>query len=381
MRAGNSRLFFHSVVLVLGLFPLAACASWPERAALEPILQSEAQLVGYGPVRQWSDADYYAWSSWHDELFAQRAGSGLPRHLEMLAISSGADKGAYAAGFLKGWSESGNRPMFDVVSGVSTGALIAPFAFLGQGYDEHLINLFTKIDQDSIYRARPIDGLFGGPSLATTEPLAELIELYASEDLINRIATEHGKGRRLLIQTTNLDAERGVIWDIGAIASSMNPDRYILIRNILRASASIPGFFPPVLIDVHSGSTSFAELHVDGGTTSSLLFNPMTVAFHEDTGSESLSGRVVVLYNGALTPVYRTTPARTFEVMRRALTVSLKGADQRSIERLQAFAQNRDLAVEVHAVGPAAEDPEAELFDQTYMRELFEMGQVQGRAR
>lgn len=353
---------------------LAACVSTPERPHITASDQATARLEGYGTVRIWEDADLTEWRRWRNRMLAQRQGPGPTGQFEMLAISSGSDKGAFSAGFLNGWSEKGTRPRFDIVSGVSTGALIAPFAFLGEKYDPQLRELYTTINARTIYRTTALKGLLGGPSLASTEPLTELIESYADAVLIDAVAREHDKGRRLLVQTTNLDAERGVVWDMGAIAASDEPKRYQLFRQILLASASIPGFFPPVLIDVKGQSTRFAELHVDGGTTSSVIVIPPSVLFAKPQGAPAMTGRITILYNGALQPVYQVTEQSAFSILERALTTSLKTADQRSLAEITRFAETRNLTLDIYSIGDAAEDPEAELFDQEYMQALYNLG-------
>ncbi len=363
-----------SLIATLLALSLSACASWPERLPVTASDQADAQVPGYERIRIWDDAPRDAWIDWREKLFAERAETGRRSQLEILAISSGSDKGAYSAGFLNGWSEAGTRPQFDIVSGVSTGALIAPFAFLGTPYDPHLTSLYTTIDSDAIYNATPFKALLGGPSLASTKPLVELIESYANADMIDAVAREHRRGRRLLVQTTNLDAERGVVWDMGAIAASDNPARYDLFRRILLASASIPGFFPPVLIDVTSGDAAFSELHVDGAAVSSLVAIPPAFLFSTDGDEGHADGRVTILYNGALQPVFRVSEPTVFSLLDRALTTALKTADQRSIRALQRRADETGLILEVHSIGSMADDPDADLFDPEFMQMLYDRG-------
>ena len=363
-----------ALLIAVLAFALSACVSTLQRPEITADDQNLAQLPGYGTVRLWEDADPEVWRQWREAMIAQRSGPGPSGQFEMLSISSGSDKGAFSAGFLNGWTEAGTRPPFDIVTGVSTGALIAPFAFLGEEYDPQLRDLYTTINAKMVYRSRALKGLLGASSLANTEPLAGLIASYATQELVDAVAREHAKGRRLLIQTTNLDAERGVVWDMGAIAQSDSPNRITLFRQVLLASASIPGFFPPVLIDVDSEGFEFAELHVDGGTTSSLLAIPPSVLFGERAEKQRLRGRITVLYNGALEPVYRVTKPSTFSIISRALTTALKTADQRTLTRLERYGEANGLDVDIYNVGAEAEDPDAELFDQEFMKELYEIG-------
>ena len=369
--------FARSLLAAFVALTLSGCVTWPDRLPATAQMQSEARVAGYGDIRIWQDADVAAWQAWRSRFIEERSqnrDTNVP--ITMLAISSGSDKGAYSAGFLIGWSQTGERPKFDLVSGVSTGALIAPFAFLGPEYDHVIRDLYTGIDADDIYRSRTLQGLLGGPTLADTGPLRKLIARHADTALLEAIAAEHRKGRRLLVQTTNLDAERGVVWDMGAIAASDRPDRLALFRRILLASASIPGFFPPVLIEVDAGGTSFKEMHVDGGTTSSLFALPPSVIFADSQRGGFDNGQLVILYNGALEPSFRMTEPSAFAIMERALSASIKEADRRSLRQLRAFAADNDLDVAIHVAGPQSETEDVNLFDAEFMRGLFALGEA-----
>lgn len=364
------------ILVLLAAAVLTGCATMPDRPMATAAMQEQATLAGYQNIRIWQDADATLWTDWRTRFLEARSGSTeQDRPVTMLAISSGSDKGAYSAGFLVGWSETGQRPVFDLVSGVSTGALIAPFAFLGSDYDYVIREVYTQIDANDVYRARPLQGLLGGAAMADTAPLRDLIARHADAALLDAVAHEHRKGRRLLVQTTNLDAERGAVWDLGAIAASDQPDRLELFRQVLLASSSIPGFFPPVLIEVTANGERFEEMHVDGGTTSSLFALPPSVIFAPETRAGFPEGRLVILYNGALEPVYRTTEPRAFTIMERALYASIKEADRRSLRQLRAFAQANALQIEVYSAGPQSENEDAELFDTEFMRRLFAKGE------
>ena len=205
-----------------------------------------------------------------------RSPSGAERHppvSNLLAISGGAEDGAFGAGLLVGWSDTGTRPSFDLVTGVSSGALIAPFAFLGREYDGQLREIFTKYGRQDIFTYN-VPGLLEGSALADDAPLARLIERYVDDAFMQDIARERAKGRVLLIGTTNLDTQRPVMWDMGRIAMSRNPDAKSLFRKILLASATLPEIFPPVRIQVRVGGQNYDELHVDGGVTRQVFMTP-----------------------------------------------------------------------------------------------------------
>ena len=180
-----------------------------------------------------------------------------------LVLSGGGVNGAYAAGLLKGWTDSGTRPQFDVVTGISTGALIAPYAFLGSEYDAELERLYTSMRQENVFRPR----LLWLDSLVSSEPLEQQIAARATPEILHRIAEAHLQGRRLYVGTTNLDTKKLVVWDMGAIAARNSAESRTLFQKVLLASCSIPGLLPPVPIDVEIDGRHFTELHVDGGVT------------------------------------------------------------------------------------------------------------------
>jgi predicted acylesterase/phospholipase RssA len=190
-----------------------------------------------------------------------------PRNV--LVLSGGGMNGAYTAGVLKGWTASGTRPPLDVVTGISTGALIAPFAFLGPAYDAELERLYTSMRQADIYARR-----LRINALASSEPLQRQITASVTDELLHNIAAAHRQGRRLYVGTTNLDTKRLVVWDLGAIAARNSAQSAALFRAVLLASCSIPGLLPPVPINVQIDGRPFTELHVDGGVTASVFLQP-----------------------------------------------------------------------------------------------------------
>ena len=215
------------------------------------------------PSRRWRASGEIGWP----------AAEPLPR-VDFLALSGGSDDGAFGAGLLIGWTAAGTRPEFKLVTGVSTGALIAPFAFLGPSRDAQLREVYTAIGPKDVFSRRDLASLPWDDALSDTRPLYKLISRYADEGMMADIAREYRRGRLLLIGTTNLDVMRPVIWNIGAIAASGKPGALELIRHILLASASVPALFPPVLIEVEQGGPRFQEMHVDGGAVAQLFLYP-----------------------------------------------------------------------------------------------------------
>lgn len=195
----------------------------------------------------------------------------MRRPRNVLALSSGGAYGAYSAGFMAGWTGSGHRPEFDVVTGISTGSLIAPFAFLGPEYDGRLSRLYTQVQPDQIFRIRAWVSIPFRDSIASTAPLKALLETQITTELMDRIAAEHKKGRRLYVGTTNLDTRRLVVWDMGAIACRPCPEGCRLFRDVLLASCAVPGMFSPVRFDVEVDGKPASELHADGGISAQLF--------------------------------------------------------------------------------------------------------------
>ena len=199
--------------------------------------------------------------------------------VETLALSGGGADGAFGAGVLSGWSARGDRPEFEIVTGVSAGAIIAPFAYLGERYDKTLKEIWTHYQTNEIITAQILPGLFGGPALADTSPLASLIARYIDDKMLADIAAEYSRGRILMVLTTNLDAQRPVVWNMGEIARTGDQKALDLFRKVILASAAIPGAFPPVSIDVEAGGKAYEEMHVDGGTTREVFVLPMQAPF------------------------------------------------------------------------------------------------------
>ena len=195
----------------------------------------------------------------------------MRRPREILALSGGGSFGAYSAGFLSGWTKSGTRPEFDVVTGVSTGSLIAPFAFLGPEYDGRLGRFYTQVQAADIFRIRAWVTIPFKDAAASSAPLKQLLESEITPELMNLVAAEHRKGRRLYVGTTNLNTRRMVVWDMGAIACRPCPEACHLFRDVLLASSAVPGMLPPVRFEVEVDGVKVTELHADGGITAQLF--------------------------------------------------------------------------------------------------------------
>ena len=195
----------------------------------------------------------------------------MRRPKNIVAFSGGGAYGAYSAGFVTGWTQSGTRPEFDVVTGISTGSLLAPFAFLGPEFDSRAGRLYTGVSATDIFRIRTWLLIPFRDSVATSAPLKKLLESQITPSLMEMIAAEHRKGRRLYVGTTNLDTRRLVVWDMGAIACRPCPEGCRLFRDVLLASCSVPGMLPPVKFELEVDGCRVTELHGDGGATAQLF--------------------------------------------------------------------------------------------------------------
>ena len=299
----------------------------------------------------------------------------------LLAISGGADDGAFGAGLLYGWGQSGTRPQFDLVTGISAGALIAPLAFIGADYDRQLSEIFTRYDSGEIYQANILAGLLGGPGLAKNDPLKKLIAGYVDAKMLSRIAEERAKGRTLLIGTTNIDSQRPVFWDIGRIAQSGHPRAVQLTRDILLASAAIPGVFPPVRIRVKADGKDYDELHVDGGTTREVFYTPGNFTFKELDAQigRKITRRLYVIRNGKLDPEWEATEETALAIGARSMTTVLKNQTIGDLIRMHSKARAEGIDYNLAYIPSAFKAPRPGPFDRVYMQTLYAAGLRLGR--
>jgi predicted acylesterase/phospholipase RssA len=366
---------------------MGGCLATTDRPAVPGPQLEAARVSGYGDIRFWGDevtptieaVIRRQYRQVRDAALAGEPGAST-RRADFLAISGGGGDGAYAAGFLTGWTRRGQRPDFEVVTGVSTGALAAPFAFLGPHYDGVLKDMYSKYGDSDLVTDRGILGLLGS-SLYDTAQLKRLIEQYMTDDTLDAIAREYSKGRRLLVQTTNIDAQRPVIWDLSAIAASQQPDRRDLIVQVLLASSAIPGAFPPVRIRVHANGRAYDELHVDGGVTAQLFFAPPRTRFarfEQMAFGRARERTLYVIRNGKLTPDYKPTEEAAFPLAIRSITTLTKYQGLSDLRRLDRIARETNARVLFTSIPPDFTKVARSEFDREYMGELFRVGEQMG---
>ena len=313
--------------------------------------------------------------------WAAGRGARLPP-ANFLGISGGSDNGAFGAGLLVGWGDAGTRPEFKLVSGVSTGALIAPFAFLGAAYDPQLRAVYTGIQPNDVYEQRSLLRIPFSESAADTTPLYGLISRYVDDAMLGAIAREYGKGRLLLIGTTNIDTERPVIWNVGAIAASGRSGAIELIRKLLLASAAVPGLFPPVMIDVELDGNRFQEMHVDGGAVAQMFLYPPSIGLRVNMRQAGLARErhAYLIRNARLDPEWASTDRRLLSIVGRAINTMIHYSGYNDALRIYATSQRDGVDYNLAFIGADFTMEHNIPFDQAYMRALFDYGYRQGRS-
>ena len=354
-------------------FLLVDCSSFP-RASFTREQQDVAGIPGIADARIWAD-DPTGLS--RTAPFSE--GQRKPTSIDVLALSGGGAEGAFGAGLLVGWTEAGNRPEFSMVSGTSSGALIAPFAFLGVSHDPTLKDLFTSGIAETLLRVDGLNAIFGS-GVFKTEPLRLLIARYVDEDLLHLIASEHRRGRRLFIVTTNIDAQRTAVWNMGAIAASDYSGRLQLFRDILVASASAPGLFAPAYIEVQAGNARFQEMHVDGAVTSNVLAVPESVLLQKAVFANAAKPKLYIIVNGKITPDFAVIGDGTLSIVARSFYSSVKANTRNTLIATYDFARRNGWQFRLAGIPPDyAMTSTTFNFDTDYMRALFDLGISMGR--
>lgn len=311
-------------------------------------------------------------------------GDGVKTY-DLLALSGGGSYGAYGAGVLCGWTKSGKRPQFKVVTGISAGSLQATFAFLGPKYDDALRTVFTEYDSEEIYERRNRLSGFLGDAMADTAPLAEKLERHMTQEVLKAVAAEHAKGRRLFVGTTNMDTGTFVIWDMGEIAASGRSDALEHYRKVLLASSSVPVFFPPVYFNVEADGKTYREMHADGGVAMPVFFRGFLLDFDDaldDTGvhPSRVEMNLYVIENGkaAMEPYRVNVSPQTLALASAVIQNLLEGRTTASLYRIYTLAHRFDMDFKLAAV-PLDYPLDFDIldFDTAKTRKLFDLGYQQ----
>jgi predicted acylesterase/phospholipase RssA len=360
---------------------LAACSAPARLPAVPAELRDQAEVAGMPGVRLKADMsmllpDLQASIQRERDALAAAGHTGPLPPANYLALSGGGDKGAFGAGLLNGWTASGTRPEFKLVTGISTGALIAPFAFLGSAYDAKLKEIYTGISGKDIMEKRNLLVAVFDDAMADNAPLWRLTRKSVDEAMLRAIAAEHAKGRTLWIGTTNLDAMTGTIWDIGKIAASGHPGALNLVQSILIASAAIPGAFPPVLIDVEAGGKKYQEMHVDGGTTAQVFVYPPSLRLKEVASAAGVERerRVYIIRNARLDPEWASVERRLLSIAGRSISSLIQMQGRGDLFRIHSVALRDGVDFNLAFIPETFNAPHTEDFDTEYMRALYQVG-------
>jgi hypothetical protein len=357
-----------------------ACASLDRSDAVPADQEERANIPGMTGIRYWADSDPAAMlSDAQDSLARERsylASTGYQGPLppvNYLAISGGGENGAFGAGLLVGWTKAGTRPTFKVVTGISTGALTAPYAFLGSAYDEELRAIYTTLSAKDVLEARGlITGVLFHDAMADNAPLRQTVAKYFNQAMLDAIAAEYRKGRILLIGTTDLDARRPVIWNITKIAASGQPQALKLIQDLLVASAAIPGAFPPMMIDVEVDGKHYQEMHVDGGASAQVFIYPP--GLNLSTSGVVRERRLYVIRNARLDPDWAKVDRSTMTIASRAISSLIQTQGVGDLYRIYTIAQRDGLDFNLAYIPKSFTRTLKEPFETAYMKALFEVG-------
>jgi predicted acylesterase/phospholipase RssA len=371
------------VAMVVGLFFVLRPSGITRRSAVPSELQTLAVVPGFPNYIRYFPTDATHVAEFEQDYLAsiERETLYLRSHGEknetlptaaFVAISGGGDNGAFGAGLLNGWSATGDRPTFKLVTGVSTGALIAPFAFLGPAYDVTLRSIYTGISfRDIALKRSPLWVLYGD-AMSDNAPLRKLVEKHVTRKVLDAIADERDKGRVLLVATTNLDARRPVIWNITEIAAARSAHALELVRKILIASSAIPGTFPPVMIDVLAGGKAYQEMHVDGATAAQVFIYPTATQLHQIAPRRR---KLYIIRNARLDPEWAQVERRTLPIAFRAITCLVQFQGIGDLYIIYTISQRDRLEYNLAFIPPTFDYPHTQFFDTKYMKELFAVGE------
>lgn len=374
-------------LLALACLALASCSTLP-RTPLPAESEDLARLPGMPTVRASGGTLSPTMARDLELSFDQESDEQFPVGPDgtidyaHLALSGGGPHGAFGAGLLNGWTKAGTRPVFKIVTGVSTGALMAPFAFLGADYDDELREFYTTTTSARIFtRLRLLPQIFQGESLADSSPMRKTIAEAVDAALLSEIAKAHLSGRRLYIATANLDSQRFVVWNMGLIATSNRPGALDLFRKVMQASASIPVAFPPVLFDVEANGRRYDEMHVDGAVGASVFYSGGVFDFD---ASQKAAGRgpghedIFIIHNGQLASVNQPTRRTLGSIAMRSIDSAGKAAVVGDLFRIYTVATRSGSGYHwVTMPGDISLQGDT-LFDPVLMGRLFDLGYAKG---
>lgn len=358
---------------------LSSCGIIPIRNPLPEKYGDTAQISGIPRAKFWADETPKFYGSImrqpREALMQEFPGIFGKEHTH-LALSGGGAKGAFGAGLMVGWSAAGTRPEFTIVTGISTGALMAPFVFLGSAYDTQLKEMYTTYSTKDLLIKHSILNALTGSSAADTAPLKKMIAKYIDQQVMEAIAVEYKKGRRLYVGTTNIDAKRPVIWNIGLIATSGRSGALELIHKVMMASAAIPAVFPPMLIEVEANGKRYDEMHVDGGVVSQVFIYPADLDWKNVMQKLEVKGtsKVYVILNSFLKPDWETVHPKILPIASVSINSLIRTQGIGDIYRIYLDCQRDGLEFNMAFIPETFDMKPKEEFDKDYMGKLFDLG-------
>ncbi|HML07265.1 MAG TPA: patatin-like phospholipase family protein [Xanthobacteraceae bacterium] len=334
----------------------------PPRIPFTAAEDAAAVVPGMPEARFWADSE----AAFKNAL--------PPQQGPWLVLSSGGEDGAFGAGLIIGLTAAGTRPDYAVVTGVSTGALMAPFIFAGPHYDDALRNAYTKVSAADIFEAGST-----AESFVDSWPLKGFIGNEITPALLADIAAEHRRGRRLFVPSYDLDAERAVVWNLGAIAAHGGDAALNLFRTVLLASSSVPGAFPPVLIEVEANGKRFQEMHVDGGIGGQFFVAP--VSLMAPTSDYRLPAtQLYVVVNTGLERDFQVVERFAPSILTQTVGAAVKVDTRLMIDRAYVVAKRSGVPFNVATIPPSFSAPSKGPFDPGYMGALFQIGYDLGKS-
>lgn len=381
------RLFRWLASLLLAVLP-TGCSVLHPRSPLPAELAGTATPVGYGAVRDWGDHYSPVLQRSVETALKAEAAPDNPfgkTPIQYLSLSGGGMNGAFGAGFLCGWSQEGSRPTFDFVTGISAGALLAPFAYLGASQDAALRDIYSNLKPEDLFRRKGLMRILRDDSAFDTAPLRKLLEKYITTNLLADIAREHAQGRRLWIGTANLDARRPVIWDMGLIASSGRPDAPELFIKVMMASSALPGAFPPAYFVVEADGKTYDELHVDGGIgRQAFAYGPVLhldeIRQQLDAQQRERPAELYIIRNGDLRSHYDPVKSRALPILMNSIFALTHHQAEGDFYRMFVYAGRDKCTFNLTGIPADFQRQSNKEFDPGEMKRLFALGERMAKA-
>jgi predicted patatin/cPLA2 family phospholipase len=365
---------------------LSGCVGVPRKSAVPKELSSQAQVIGAPNVRYAMDTSEgilgYQMQIQKTGAFQIAKNDAPSKNNSYLSISGGGENGAFGAGILVGWTKNGSRPTFNIVTGISAGALLAPFAFLGSEYDPIISEIYLSTGSNDIYAAKNIFSGILSDSIFDDHPLMNMLNKYIDDNVLVRVSNEYRRnGRLLLIGTTNLDTGQLIIWNMGEIASLDDPRSLGLFKKVMLASASVPVLFPPVMFDVEVNRVDYQEMHVDGGVSNQVFLYPIHAPIISKAGNlDGNTGQIFIIRNDSLAPEWGESKRWVVSIGIRSIEQIINRQGVGDLLRIYDLSKAAGMQFNLATIGSEFNRSPNELFDKEYMLELFEYGVNKARS-